>query len=213
MAHEWLRNWSRLTSKERKDEEISYDDIAELGMAQLNIHGAGAAAYSIGGWRPREVSFHVGRILAGRLIDHGRITDLNDLALAAANNLCLVLAIIVELRAIHQTPPAEIVDRTFRLVSHSRVKLKDAKGLDGEGTALDAVTSLVEAALKLSRCSYTEAVALLTRYLPSSPPRALSSRFSSSRSYFLRPYCLRAALKGRTLQLTDLVYCPGSSRC
>ena len=206
MAYEWLNNWNRLTPEERKDEKISYADIAELSMAQLNIHGASAAAYSIGGWRPREVSFHVGRILSGRLIDHGRITDLNNLAVAAGNNLCLVLAVIVELRAIHKTSPLEIVDRAFRLVSHSRVKLKDLKGLYSEGTALDAVTSLVEATLKLSRCSYAEAVALLTRYLPSSPPRALSSRFSSSRSYFLRAYCLRAALQGRTLQLTDLAH-------
>ena len=61
MAYEWLRNWSRLTPKEREKEEVSDPDIAELGMAQLNIHGAGAAADSIRRWRPREISFRVGR--------------------------------------------------------------------------------------------------------------------------------------------------------
>jgi hypothetical protein len=31
MAGEWLRNWSRLTPEERKREQISDADIAELG--------------------------------------------------------------------------------------------------------------------------------------------------------------------------------------
>ena len=206
MAYEWLVNWSRLTSEKRRDEKISDADIAELGMAQLNIHGASAAARSISGWRPREVSFRVGRILAGRLIDHGRIADLNNLAVAAGNNLCLVLAIVVELRASQRTPLSKVVDRAFRLVSHSRMKLKAAEVLDSKETGLGAVTALVEAALKLSLCSHTEAAALLTRYLPASPPRGLSSHLSSSRLHLLRAYCLRAALEGQTLQLTDLAH-------
>ena len=205
MAYEWLHNWSRLTRKEREDEKVSDADVAELGMAQLNIHGANAAARSIGRWRPREVSFRVGRILASRLIDHGRFTELNDLAVAAGNNLCLVLAVVLELRAVQRTPPCEVVDRAFRLVSHSRVKLNDAKAVDINATALDAVTGLAEAALKLSLCSQIEAAALLARYLPLSP-RGLSSRFSNSRSLLMRAYCLRAAMKGKKLQLIDLAH-------
>ena len=206
MAYEWLHNWSRLTPKEREKEKISDADIAELGMAQLNIHGVGAAARSVRGWRPREVSFRVGRIIAGRLIDHGRFADLNDLAVAAGNDLYLVLAVIVELRVVQQTPPLEVVRRVFRILSHRRTKLIGTEVGDGEKIALGAVTALVEAALKLSLCSYTEASALLGRYLPATPPRGLSSPYSDSRSQFLRASCLRAALESRTLQITDLAH-------
>ena len=206
IAYEWLHNWSRLTPEERKKEEISDADIAELGMAQLNIHGAGAAAHSIRGWRPREISFRVGRIIADRLIDHGRFADLNALAVAAGNDLYLVLAIIVELRAVQQTPPLEVVRRVFRIVSHRRAKPTDTEVGDGEKIGLGAVTALVEAALKLSLCSHTEASALLGRYLPAAPPRGLSSPFIGSRSSLLRAYCLRAALESRTLQITDLAH-------
>ena len=206
MAHEWLRHWSRLTSEERNNESIDYNDIAELSLAELNIHGAEAAADNIGRWRPNQVSFQVGRILSRRLIDHSRFAELDALAVACRDNLYLILAIIVELRSIHRTPPAEIVDHTYQLVSYSQVKLKDVIGSDIKRTVLQTVTSLVEASLKLSLCSHSDAAVLLTRYLPSSPPRALSSRFEESCRVLLRAYCLRAGLRGEILELGDLAH-------
>jgi hypothetical protein len=206
MAYEWLGNWSRLTSEEREEEKVSDTDIAEFCVAELNIHGASESARNLRRWRPREVSFRVGRIVAGRLIDHGRLSDLSDLAIAAGNDPGLVLAIIAELRKILQTPPSEVVGRAFKLVSHSRVQLKENEVWDHEEAVLDAVTALIEAALKLSLCSHAEAAALLKRYLPATPPRGLASRFSSSRFPLLRAYCIKAALERQTLQLTDLAY-------
>lgn len=206
MAYEWLSNWSRLTSEEREEEKVSETDIAELCVAELNIHGASESARNLRRWRPREVSFRVGRIVASRLIDHGRLSDLSDLAIAAGNDLGLVLAIIVELRKILQTPPSEVVRRAFKLVSHTRVNLKESEVFDHDEAVLDTVTALVEAALKLSVCSHVKAAALLKRYLPATPPRGLSSRFSNSRLPLLRAYCIKAALEQETLQLTDLAY-------
>ena len=206
VAYEWLHNRSRLIPEERAKENVTAVDIAELIMAELNIHGPDAAAHSIGRWKPREVSFRVGRIIARKLIDHDRITELNALAVSAGNNLCLVLAIIMEFRAIQQTPHSDIVTRAFRLVQNPRVKLKDPYAWDWQRINLSAVTALVETALKLSICSRSEAAALLTRYLPSSPPRGLSSRLPFSCNHLLCAYCLRAALEGRTLQLTDLAH-------
>jgi hypothetical protein len=144
--------------------------------------------------------------VAGRLIDHGRFSDFYDLAEAAGNDLCLVLAVVLELRAVQQTPRPNVVDRAFALASHSRVKLKDAKAWDDTETVLEVITALVEAALKLSLCSHAKAAALLARYLPATPARGLSTRFSRSRVPVLRAYCLRAALKQQTLQLNDLAH-------
>ena len=206
MANEWLVNWSRLTPEERKMEKVSDADIVELGMAEFNIHGARAAAHILSVWKPREVSFRVGRIVAGRLIDHGRLKDLDDLAVAAGDDLYLVLAVVLELNAIQETPPPDVVERTFRLVSRTRRKIKITESVVSETPGLAAVTALVEAALKLSLCSHSEAAVLLTRYLPEMPQRGLSSRFGSACSSFLRAYSLRAALEGHTLQLIDLAH-------
>ncbi|HEX4408993.1 MAG TPA: AVAST type 3 anti-phage nuclease/ATPase Avs3a [Xanthobacteraceae bacterium] len=208
MANEWLVNWSRLTPQERKDEkeEISDQDIVELTLAHLNIHGPADAAYSLGRWSPRQVSFRIGRTVARRLIDHGRFQELEKFARAAGNNLCLVLAITVALREIQRCLPVEITKRALRLVQNKRVKLKDRNGWDDQETALNAVTALVEASLQQSLCTAEVAIAVLSRYLPNEPPRGLSSRFSKARFPILRAYCLRAALQGRVLELRDLAH-------
>ena len=103
MAHEWLQNWARLTPEERKEEEISDQDIVELTLAHLNIHGPADAAESLRGWRPREVLHQVGRPVIRRLIDHGRWSDVEGVSRAAGNNLCLVLAVAAELRGGHES--------------------------------------------------------------------------------------------------------------
>jgi hypothetical protein len=124
MAHEWLANWSRLSVEQRQREDLTDADIAELAMAHLNIHGAERSVDMLGGWTPREISFRSGRILARRLVDHGRYQDLDALALAAEDNLCLVLAIVAELQEVHRLPPKTILDRTLILMRRHRGKIQ-----------------------------------------------------------------------------------------
>ena len=206
MAREWLRNWSRLSREERQKEEVMDDDILEIAIAFFNIHGAASCAHELRGWRPREVSFRIGRILAKRFIDHGRYQELNELALAAGNDLCLILAITLELQEIHRVPPKNVVGRALRLALNPRIKLKDSGHWDNEGNTICAVIALVEAAHKLSIGTADKLIALLTRYLPTSPPRSLSSRYDRQRFPLLRAYALRAALSNQSLDLIDLAH-------
>ena len=206
MANEWIRNWSSLNEKDRKQERIEYTDIAEIVMTELNIHGAEAAAKDLRRWSPREVSYRVGRIVAERLIDHERYSDLNDLALAAGNDLGLVLAVITEFRRIHRFPPAPVVERSLQLLGNSRVKLLQGERFDHKEKLLGAVTPLVEAACQLSLRDPKELAFHLSSFLPDYPPRSLSSRFSGSRLSLLRAYSLKAALDGVALELNDLAH-------
>jgi hypothetical protein len=206
MAYEWLRNWYGLKTEERRQEEITYEDIAELTLARINIHSPADGARSLRSWQPREVSFQVGRIVARRLIDHGRFHNVNEFARAAGNNFCLVLAVTVELREIQRRLPPEVTRRAFRLVANRRIKLRDGHAWADSESALNAVTALVEASVQQAVCTAGEAVAVLSRYLPSEPPRALSSRFTNSRAPILRAYCLRAALQSQALELRDLAH-------
>src|ERR1700722_80714 len=130
--------------------------------------------------------------------------DVNALAQGVRNNLCLVLAIAIELREVHGTPPPAVVRRAFRLLADRRNRMKESRGWDRDEWLLSGATALVEAALRLSLCTRSGAALLLTRYLPPTPPRGLSSRFSPSRVPLLRAYCLKAALEGRPLLVTDL---------
>lgn len=204
MAGEWLRNWSRLSNEERDEEKVSDEDILEMATAIFNIHGADACTNWLHSWTPRDVSFRVGRLLVSRFIDHGRYHDIDKLALAGDNDICLILAITLELRQIHRVTPKNVLERVFRLVLNPRIKLKDSGHWNDEGKTIHAITALVEAAYIQSVGTREEYVVLLTRYLPTRPPLSLSSPFDRQRFNLLRAYVLKATLEGKSLDLIDL---------
>lgn len=206
MAYEWLRNWSKLADADRKKEQISVEDIAEIAMAELNIHGAGSAAQSIRTWQPPEISFQAGIILAKRLVDHGRFEDLEELSLAAGNDFRLVLAITHEMRAVHRNPPKEVIGRSLRLVLDRRLKLNDSNAWDYDETVLHAVVTLVEAALSSRSYCAEDLVSVLNKHLPEEPRRGLASRHGNARFVLLRAYSLRAALTNSPIDLADLAH-------
>ena len=205
MAYEWLMNWSRLSKEEREKETVSDEDIAEMALAHLNIHGPKACAAELRRWKPREVSYRVGRIIARRLVDHGRYDDLDQLALAPTNNVCLLLAINLELQVVRRHPPKKTVERVLRLVLSKHVQIKEASP-DVTETVLQSVTTLVESAHLYKLRNNDILASVLRRYLPETPPRSWTSRHSRQRSPFLRSSALWAGLKGENLQLSDLAY-------
>jgi hypothetical protein len=83
MALEWLRNRSGLPETDQSKERITDADIAEIAIAHFNLYGAARCARSLRGWTPRDVSYRAGRILARKFVEHGRIDELNHLAIAA----------------------------------------------------------------------------------------------------------------------------------
>lgn len=206
MALEWLDNWSRLTPEERKRERISDQDISELTLAHINIHGPADGAHSLSLWRPREISFRVGLTVTRRLLDHGRFDDVEAMARAAGSNICLVLAITFELRKIQRILPADLIKRALRLIASTRVKLESGRSWGNDESPLEAITALVEVGLQEALCTANDATAILSRYLPSEPPSVLSHRFSKARLPILRAYCLRAALQNHELTLNDLAH-------
>ena len=205
MANEWLMNWSHLSEKEREQESVADEDIAEMALAHFNIYGPEVCAAELRRWKPREVSYRVGRIVARRLVDHGRYDDLDQFALAATNDVCLLLAINLELRSVHRHPPKATVERALRLVLSKHVQL-DKKNFDFTETVLESVTALVESA-HVHRLRPNHVLAsVLQRYVPETPPRGWASRYSGQRFPLLRAYALQAVLQGENLQFVDLAH-------
>lgn len=202
IALEWLDNWSKLSDDERSRENVTAQDRAVMTIAYLNIHGADEAARSLRRWRPRELSFDAGIIIAKQLLGHGRYTDLNQLAISAGNDLGLILAIVLIARKFHYQLPEQSIKRGYRLLASSHLKIKIRYSFDNQTIA--AITSMVEMALQLNVCNDKEAITLLNRYLPQSPPSVLSSEYSKERVQYIRMYALRAALSRSSLNLTDI---------
>jgi hypothetical protein len=205
MAYEWLRNWGRLSDEQRDREPVQDADIAELALARLNLQGPEACAAELRRWSPRTVSFMAGRLIATKLIDHEKYTELDELAIAATNDLYLLLAIALEFRAVHKAPPKQAVERAIKLLT----KIKPKAGHPGfrlESALVLAVVAMVEAACIYKLRQNDFLASLLASYLPSEPQRALYHRIEERRSSFLSAYTLMAALRNEDLQLIDLAH-------
>jgi ribosomal protein L30/L7E len=205
MAYEWLANWSRLSQREKREEQVDDQDIVEMAIAQFNLHGPDTCARELRRWSPREVAFRVGRTVARRFIDHERYEDLDRLAESAGNNLFLSLAITQELGVVGRTPPKRAVLRALRLLE-SRMSRIEPSTWDAAPTLIRAISAIVEAACVHSLSSNDALVGVLDRCLPTEPPRVLSSRYGGWRDGFLRGYSLRSALKGEPLELISLAH-------
>ncbi len=206
MAKEWLLNLMQLPDNERRSQDLSDYDILTLVTTSLNIDGAMRCSLNLRSWRPREVSYRVGRKLAGRLVDHGRYEDLNALSLAARNDIYLLLAIIVEFRRVNKVPPKSVVARAVRLASKLSISLENERNWSYEGRTIHAITALVEAAHLLSVGTPATLIALLDRYLSASNPKKLSNRYSSGRFLLLRASVFRAVLAKESITLEELAH-------
>lgn len=206
MAFDWLLNWSALSPEEKESERVDADDIAEVAMAEFNLHGPTACARYLRRWKPHVLSFRVGRILARRFVDCVRYRDLDELADAGKRDLRLVLAILLELRQVHRNPPKTVVQRILYAVLDGRVtsKLKVESAWDWSESPIETAIALVEAAHELSLCAPADLVEILSGALPDSPRPGDYSRWGKSRFPLLRGYSLRAALAKQPLELVDL---------
>jgi hypothetical protein len=68
---------------------------------------------------------------------------------------------------------------------------------------LEAVVALVSMAATYGVGEADDLAALLSRYLPDTPPRTLASRHGGVRRPLLAGYCLRAALLRTSLDIKD----------
>ena len=208
IAHGWLAHWNRSKDKNgERPEQVEVADIAELALAELNLHGARVSARHLRRWRPRDLSFGAGRILTKRLIDAARFGDVNALAEAAGNDIGLLLAIALELAEVGRAPPPAVVRRALALTERLHGKLEVDNGWHGGEPLIAAVTALVSAAARHRLRPRRTLAGILGRYLPAQPSRALSgdgSSFGEARTDLLRAYALRAAMAGRELRLHSL---------
>ncbi len=204
MAREWLNAWGRRPSDERRDEQVTDSDIAELAMAVLRLRGPRPAAHFLRGWSPRHHSLTAGSRVGQRLIDLGQYEQFDALATAAGNDVWLLLGLAAEARTVGRLLPKASLARLLRLLADRRVKLAEPEQWNERWSVLDAVRAAVEQGLRVLPPKADEWAGVLRRYLPSVPPISLASRFATERTVLLRAYALEAALRGQTTTPIDV---------
>lgn len=203
----WLDQWAKSARAGESKKKVKTADVAEMALANLNLHGAGECAKYLRRWRPRDRSFKAGSIVVSRLVDAGRFDEIDGLAIAAGNDLGLLLAITSELAKVGRFPPETAVARAIRLVTSKHVKMEaPADGFGGDIRLLGAVTDLVLAALRHRSALRRVLAKTLSRYFPDRPPslEGQTANYRNSRAIYLGAYCLRAALRNETVTAEKL---------
>ncbi|WP_334161549.1 NACHT domain-containing protein [Phenylobacterium sp.] len=206
MAMSWFESWANATRTEDEEEreEVSDADRVELAMALLRVRGAGPAASFLRRWRWRRHAMVAGIGLGRRLFDVGRADQVDDMAIAASNDLWLLLGLASAARSVGHRLPDAVLSRMIRLLGDRRVHLSDTQDLHYRWQLLAAVTSAVEMSL-ISRVATAEkASQILQRYLPPAPPHDMTSRYGTDRMPLLRAYALSAALRGSAVTLIEI---------
>lgn len=226
LAKEWYEAWSQLPPDGRAQSMPSLTDIAQLAMAELNIHGVEFAANVIRNeFLSSAIDFPAGRsfsldithIVACRLIDHSRFSELNDLAETAGSRLDILESIIGELSKIQRIPPRNVVQCALQLVTSSNWKpYGNGRNQEYVKVRPGFIRLLVQAGMKFSLITRDDAGKLLSRFLPAAPPSKLSSPTSgmrllylevrAARSEYLPVYCFKAVLANQPLELIDLAH-------
>lgn len=205
MAMAWLQSWARLPVEKRREQGVDDEDRAEVALAMLRLRSAAAAARFLRGWTRRQVAFDSGRRLARRLADLGAFDDLDRLAVAARNDVWLLLAVVDEARAVGHDVPAGPAARLLRLLADRRVLLTYGDpDWNRQWGLLEAVTSAIEVALRRLPHDRATWASVLVRYLPAEPPSGLADRWGYERPPLLRAYALQAALKGEALEVSQV---------
>jgi hypothetical protein len=203
----WLDQWAKSARAGESKKTVKTADVAEMALASLNLHGAGECAKYLRRWRPRERSFKVGSIIVSRLVDAGRFDEIDGLAIAAGNDLGLLLAITSELAKVGRFPAEAAVARAIRLVTSKHVRIEaPADGFGGDIRLLGAVTDLVVAAVRHKIAPKRVLAKTLSRYFPDRQPslEGHSANYQNSRSIYLGAYCLRAALRNEAVTAEKL---------
>jgi len=208
VADDWLMHWAtRPPVSGLKLGSATKTDAAEMALAVIRLDGAESCAKYLRRWKARERSYEAGRILVARLIDAGDFALIDRLAIAAGNDLGLLLAIATRLAAVGRLPPKPAVERMTRLVTSRHVRIRKPSGTDGETVVLAAVTDVVVAAARMRVAPKRLLARTLTRYMPVMRAGALggqSASYQDRRGIYMTAQCVRAALRNEEMTLDRL---------
>lgn len=205
IAHKWLSNWSQLDRETQRNEKITDDDIAELAWTALKVDGPDAFVAELGGWTPKVVAYHAGLIVAKKLVDLGLYNQLDEISACAADNLCILFAVIEALSSVQRFPPKEAVQKAVHGLASSQRRLSKATNPnDWKQPLLSAANGVAIAAAHYEVMPHSEISLALKNYIPA-PEHTHFDRFSTEpKSAVVRANCIGARLSGEIISMTDL---------
>lgn len=204
MSYEWLD--TALKSQRENDhfERVSVSDIAEIAWSHLNISGVEKCFQRLSCWKPREVVFKASKIVAARLLEHGRREELDELCRQAVNDLCVAMALLVEMHKFGVSPPLGLAASFSKLLTSKHLNLKEYGKDDYDEGVVDVVCRIAECAVLDGSLTHPEGAALLERHLLKNSNYGVRDDHGVARDRLLRAHVLKATLLGTEIKIAEL---------
>ena len=205
LAQKWVYNWSQLSKEERESAEMNDSDIAEMAMCQLYLNGAESFVKELESWKPRTVAYRVASIVFQRLVDLGQHDLIDEVVVHSSENLWILLAAIDEQSAVLKRPSLKAVQAALRGLRRWAPQIQKRQlGPSYEEPTLSIVNSVVQAAVAREAAPHSEIADVLDIYIPSPEKYYFNRHSDEPRFTLLRANCVRAALRGESIGLSDL---------
>ena len=201
-----LDGWARLSNELRQEIDVFDEDKAEFAFACLNLDGPRACAAHLSAWQPKSALFVPCQILARRLIDAGRVAELNDFVSQRFNSLYVILAVAGELYDAGLGLPECVLRRTLQILCHDAVSLDVPQTHNSDAPGfLRALCIVVEDGWACELLPRHRLSALIKKYAPRIGGRNLSEPWLGGRKQTIRSLALSAKLDDAELDIHDLM--------
>lgn len=201
LTYDWL-NSPFSSSNSRELEKLSDEDISEIALAELNIHGIDGLVKELLHWNGSS-RFVITKLVARRLIDHCQYEQIDKLACHEKSDPHIFLALALELRLVYKRLPKAYVEKCFRALRDGSIKIGDFLR---EDDSILAVVAIVESTILFEIDSDAGRAEVLARFLPSVPSRTVASELSDRRYGWLCAYTLLSRMQQRQLEVNDLAH-------
>jgi hypothetical protein len=200
----WLKEWSRLSDKERREQELRHTDIAAFVLSAFYLAGTRAALDELRGWRPKRLIFDVGRIVVQTLIDLSGKSSVMELIQASREQTRLLLAAAIEFDEVGWLIPLE---EAMQLANALLTPKQEKTEKQERGFSLIQMATICVAESLAFHGQTVLGCDLIERHFPELP-RYLSptpSGEADSRILILRASTLRAVLRGEDLTVEGML--------
>ena len=174
-------------------------------MCQLYLNGAKAFVNELENWSPKETAFSVASIVFRRLIDLGQSSLIDKIIVHHMENVWILLAAINELNGVQKFPRSKAVKAAFNGLKDFAAAIKEyRRGFSREEPTLSIMNAVVQAAIIKTVAPHSKIADVLETYVPSSKKLYVSKFSDDGQFSFLRAVCLKAALRGETVEILEL---------
>lgn len=197
IANQWLTSWFRIPKDQRRNENVEYKELSDYFITLMNLEGVDLAIKWLRKFRPKNVNYHVAKLMTNELIKHNKNDLIEKILDKAGNNIFLTLGIVEVLKLNHCNINSNNFIRIFKILSYHKVKLD---------IGLNAILCFLEVTFKQKQCSSEQAHQILSKYMPTKTPYEITDRFGhSDRTSYMKAYALHKLWDSKKLELIDLV--------